>query len=88
MALDKQPFRSYTLEENKVDPLEKGKIFTVRMNPEEYRVLLKDMKDFNIGRESTTLKLLAEIGRNVIHSTFGRSKIKWLMDPSRRKLEE
>lgn len=84
MGLEKIPFRSYTLEEEKKDPLDVGKIFTVRLNAKEYAKLREDMKDWNIGQEGKTLKFLAEVGRNVLHSTFGRDKIRWLRSPTRR----
>jgi hypothetical protein len=36
-----------------------------------------------------TLKLtIAAVGRNVLHGTFGRNKIRWLFNPLRVKLEE
>lgn len=88
MALTKEPFRNYTLEEDKKDPLDKGKIFTVRLNSTEYKQLKEDMKTFNLRNESTTLKFLAEIGRNVILNTFGAKKIRWLLSPNRVKLED
>lgn len=86
MPIEKQPFVNYTVGEK--DPLEEGKVFTVRLNAEEYKQLKEDMKDFNIKTESTTLKFLAECGRNVLHGTFGRNKLRWLFSPKRIKLEE
>lgn len=85
MPIDKKPFTSYTLDEDKADPLEKGKVFTVRLNPEEYRELKEDMKDFNLTTESTALKLLAGIGRNVLHGMLSRKKLRWLFNPLRVK---
>jgi len=86
--IEKKPFVSYTMEEDKKNPAEVGKIFTVRLNPEEYKQLQAMQKLFNIKTESTTLKFLAEIGQNVLLNTFGESKIRWLFSPKRRVLEE
>ncbi len=87
MTIEKEAFRSYTLEEDKPDPLETGKVVTMRLNSTEYKQLKEDMKDFNIRNESTMLKFLSEIGRNVTHSTFGRDRLKWLFRRDRVKLE-
>lgn len=88
MTLDKKPFTNYTLEEDKADPMESGKVFTVRLNAKEYAQLKEDMADMNLRNESTTLKLLADCGRNVLHGTFGRRNIRHLFNPSRVKQEE
>lgn len=85
MTIQKKPFRSYTLDEDKPFPEDSGKIFTVRLNSKEYIKLKEDMKDFNIRNESTMLKLLAVIGRNVIHGSLGRDRIKWLFSSERVK---
>lgn len=87
MSIKKEPFRSYTLEEDAKDPLEAGKICTIRLNSFEYKQLQEDMTDFNIARETTMLKFLAEVGRNVLHGTFGRQKLRWLFNEKRIKKE-
>lgn len=78
-------FRSCTLDEDRKDPLESGKVFTVRLNAKEYLELKEDMKDFNLRNESTALKLLAGIGRNVLHGMLSRQKLRWLFNPARVK---
>ena len=88
MVLEKEPFRGYTLDGEKKDPMESGKVFTVRLNAEEYRTLEADMKDWNIPGESTMLKLLADVGRNVLHGQLGRKKIRWLMRKDRVRIDE
>jgi len=87
MPLQKQPFRSYTLDEDKVDPMDRGKVFTTRLNALEWKLLKQDMDDFNIRNQSAMLKLLAEIGRHVLHGTFGREKLRWLFRRDRVKIE-
>lgn len=88
MGLEKQPFVSYTLDQEKPDPLEKGKVFTLRLNAKEYQQLKEDMKMLHCTSESTTIKKLAEAGRNVLHSTLGVKILAWISDPSRRTREE
>jgi len=87
MVLTKKPFTNYTTDEDKKDPLESGKVFTIRLNAEEYKQLREDMKDFNIARESTMFKFLADTGRNVLHGTFGRDKLRWIFGKRRVKEE-
>lgn len=88
MTIEKEPFRSYTLDQDKTDPLDSGKVFTVRLNSLQYKELREFMIYFNLRNESTTLKLLADIGKNVILNTFGANKLKWLFNSNRAKLEE
>lgn len=87
MSLKKKPFVNYTLEEDKPDPLEVGRRFTVRLNAQEYKELKDFMRIFNLRNESTTLKLLAEVGKNVSVNTFGAQKLRWLFSPDRRSKE-
>lgn len=86
--IEKEKFRSYTLDEEKENPLEIGKVFTVRLNSTEYKQLKEDMVDFNLRNESTTLKLLADIGRNVLHGMLTRKKLRWLFSSRQSKLED
>jgi len=85
MTLDKQPFRSYTLDADKKNPLEHGKVFTIRLNAQEYQELKADMRIWNVAQEGKMLKLHAKVGRNVLHNVLGGSLIKWLTAPTRRK---
>lgn len=87
MPLEKKPFVSYTLDEDKPDPMESGRRFTVRLNASEYKELKEHMKIFNLRNESTMLKLLAHIGGNVILNTFSPKKLKWLFSSDRRSKE-
>jgi hypothetical protein len=82
MTLIKQPFVNYTVGEK--DPLENGKIFTIRLNSQEYRELLESMEVLNISSESTAIKELAFIGKNVLFSQFKLETLRWLTDGKRR----
>lgn len=65
MVIQKKPFTNYTLDEEK--DKDKGKIFTVRLNEEEYLRLQEAKRRIQQPKDSTTLKILAEIGTEVIH---------------------
>ena len=84
MTLEKAPFVNYTLDKDKKDPFEAGKIFTVRLNAEEYKELLEAMAVLHISNASTAIKELAFSGKNVIFTLFKADFLKWLSDGSRR----
>lgn len=81
MGLERQPFVNYRVGEAK--PLEEGKIITVRLSPDEYKQFMVMAKTLNISRDSTLLKKLAQIGQNVLLSTFGVDMLRWLLDEER-----
>lgn len=89
MTIEKVPFVNYTLDSERVDPdkLGYGKVITVRLNQEEYNTLKAGMKILRIKNESTAIKLYAQVGRNVLHQTFGIDSLKWLFDERRVKPE-
>lgn len=82
MVLEKVPFRSYDLSE-KADPLDKGKIISVRLNADEYKQLMIIAKSWRISRAGTVLKKLAFVGQNVVLSIFGIDFVKFLLDDKR-----
>lgn len=83
MTIEKKPFVNYRLDEEKGKP----DIFTVRVNKTE-RLWLNESKDcLNINRDSTALKLLAEIGKNVILRSFGAKFMKFLTSEKRIREE-
>ena len=82
--LPKEPFRTYTLDEDK-----KSKdIFTVRVNKEERELLEQIKEDLNIKSDGKALKIAALIGKNVLHNTFTRPILKYLFKKERQKLED
>lgn len=87
MPLKKKPFVSYTLDEDKKNPQEAGKVFTIRLNAKEYRELREDMAILNIPREGTAYKFIHDTGRNVLHNTFGATGLKKIFNPRRIKEE-
>jgi len=82
--IEKQPFRSYTLDQDKKSEFEAGKIFTIRLNAEEYKEVLEVMAILRISNTSTALKEMAFVGKNVISTLFKPSFLKWLTDAERR----
>jgi len=81
VVLEKVPFVRYS--DKKVSDT-----FTIRLNEKE-RVWLEEIKeDLNIAQDGRALKLCAWIGRNVLHSLFGRRFMKYLFKKERSKLED
>lgn len=65
MALKKHSFVSYKTEEERAK--QKGKVFTIRLNAEEIKRLEQDAYILEQEKPGTTLKILAEIGHQVLH---------------------
>ena len=82
--IEKKPFVNYTLEQDKKNEFEVGKIFTIRLNAEEYKEVLEVMSILRISNTSTALKEMAFVGKNVILTLFKPSFLKWLTDADRR----
>ena len=82
MSIIKQPFVNYRIGEP--DPLKEGRVFTVRLSADEYKELLYAMKYLNISSDSTALKTLAFMGKNVVFTLFQADTMKWLTDGERR----
>ena len=62
---DKIPFQSERFEEERSK--DKRKILTVSLSLEEYAALQVDMKVLKQAKDSTALKQLWKVGRNVLH---------------------
>ncbi len=63
MAIEKEPFRSYTLDE---EDKEKPDVFSVKLNKEERALLETCKKKIEQPKDSTAIKSLAKIGAKVI----------------------
>ena len=81
--IEKQPFKSYTLDEDKEDTTDET--VNIRLNA-EYRVMLDEFKYLlHEPKDSTALKYALEIARNVVQATLSeRSWIK-ICSETRRK---
>ena len=60
MSIEKEPYRSYTLEDNKDD------VVKARLNKEERLMLNRGKKILEQPKDSTALKQLAEIGLSYV----------------------
>lgn len=65
MAIKKEKFRSYKLDEGK----KKREIISVPLNKKERALLEKDKVALQQDKDATAIKQLMIIGRSVIHST-------------------
>lgn len=81
MPIDKKPFVSYTLDEEKND--RDDTVFSVRANKKRMR-LIDDAKGWmDTDQNSTALWFLVEIGHNVLHNTFGEQQLSYLFKKDR-----
>lgn len=60
-----KPFEAQRLEEERQK--DKRKIFTLSLNLDEYAQLVEDMRVLKQPKDSTAIKQLWQIGRNVLH---------------------
>jgi hypothetical protein len=89
MVIEKDPFTRYkTNEEKEEEEIQFGEIMTIRLNPVEKQWIEKWKKVLDIKSDGKTLKFLAEIGTNVLHSTFGDKKLGYLFKKDRQRLSD
>lgn len=81
--MNKEPFRSYTLDEERNGP--KRDIFSVSLNPEERALLDQFKRNTHIPSDSKAIKLLAFTGANVINSVFGLKTLRYLASVDRTR---
>lgn len=82
MTLEKPPFTNYRIGEP--EPLQEGKVFSIRLSPAEFGELVDIMHLLRISNHSTALKELAFIGKYVLTHTFRPETLRWLTDAERR----
>jgi len=82
MGIEKEPFKSYKLEEEKEN--DKRRTFTVSVNQEEDKLLQEDKKILQQTKDSTALKQLAEIGHFVLHSSSAGKTLQIVLENKRR----
>ena len=87
MTIKKEPFITYTLEEErKWKP--KQDTMTVRLNEQERYDLMRAKKLLNIPSDSKALKFVFNIGLEMMINMFGEKNLAYLFNPSRKKLSE
>jgi hypothetical protein len=83
MTVEKKPFVSYTLDEDKVEA--DSKPLVIRINKAE-RQLIDEIKDImHYANDSKVIKIGLVLLRNVIHSTFGEVLMSKITSEERRK---
>lgn len=81
MVVIKPPFVNYTPDEDKKD--DGGTVFSLRLNKEEYEKL-KEAKDwFDTDQNSTAVKILVDVGYNVLQGQFSGGVLEWLFKKDR-----
>jgi len=63
-------------------------VFSVSINKQERDWLDEIKEDLNIKSDSKALKVSAFIGKNVLHSMFGRKFLQYLFKNERQKLTD
>jgi len=82
--LPKEPFRSYTLDEDR-EPDKYGRPISVRLNAEERAWLNEIKEDLGIKSDSRALKVAAMAGKNVLQTMFTRKILRYLF---KKKVEK
>jgi len=82
MALEQEPFTRY---DDK--PERDNSTFTIRLSKEEHEWLFQCMELLDVKIRATALKALAEMGKNVLLTTFP-SNLKYLFKKDRVRLSD
>lgn len=86
MTIEKVPFVNYTLDQDKKD--KKRETLNVSFNLEEW-TKVKQAQDFlNVAQEGTAVKIVFEIGLNVLLTTLGEQNLRYLTNKTRKKLND
>jgi hypothetical protein len=80
---DHVPFESKRLEEDKAD--DKSLVMSIRINEQERLMIEQARKLLNVESDTKALKMIAEIGLNVIQATFGEKMLRYLSDSKRER---
>lgn len=68
MGVERPPFTPTRMQEDR--DKDTGKVFTVRLNEQEYADLQVVKRIIQQPKDSTAMKILAELGSNVIHDSL------------------
>lgn len=89
MSIQKQPFRMYRGEEAIAKDKEKSRTLTIRLNPDEEKILRELKQMFSLGTDGKAIKLSMQVGYNVLHSFLGSKTMRYLTQERRvRELQE
>lgn len=77
------PFESKRLDEEKTE--DKSFVMSIRINEQERLMIEQARKLLNVESDTKALKMIAEIGLNVIQATFGEKMLRYLSDSKRER---
>lgn len=86
--IEKEPFRMYSSEEEIKDKKEKTWTLTIRVNAEEQQMIKELKQMLNINMDGTAIKTSMRVGLNVLRGSFGEPLLKYLTDPTRRRVTQ
>lgn len=81
MSLEKEPFKTYILDEDKE---ETGEIISLRLSKEERQLLDSDKQIIEQLKDSTAIKQLWKVGSKVIHDTKTKEILSIILGNERR----
>jgi hypothetical protein len=87
MALEKKPFITYTLEEERRWKPKQDTV-SVRLNDDDRYQLMRAKKILNISSDSKALKFVFKVGLRNLINLFGEEDLTYLFNPSRKRLSE
>lgn len=83
--IQRPAFETTKTEEERAE--EKGRKISLRLNEVEVDELEKDMILLDIGVDSAAIKLLVDIGRNVLRHNFGAENLAYLVSLKRTRYD-
>lgn len=85
MSIEKEHFRMYSDENEIAERKAKSQTITIRLNPEEQKILKELKRMFNIHKDGTAIKVSMEVGYNVLHGFLGTKTMRYLTSGTRRR---
>lgn len=86
MTIKKEPFQSYTLDEERIN--QKSKTFTIRISKKD-EAWIKELKHiFDIKSDGTVLKLAARAYLNVLHGQIPADILRYVARKDRQRLSD
>ena len=84
--LEKKPFQSYRLPEEKIN--DKSMVIPVRANLQEQAMIQAIKEQLNIHSDSKALKIAARVGLDVLQQTFTPKVLSYLCKEKRERLSD
>ena len=87
MVIEKKPFVTYTLEEERTWKPKQDTV-SVRLNDDDRYKLMKAKKLLDMPSDSKALKFVFKVGLRYLINTYGEDDLAYLFNPSRKKISE